>query len=70
MGEVIQFPDPENAPNIPRNVEAVLGLLIMNLSNASHDTGKAYYLDIYPMDPARPDIYTADFSESTPPEAA
>lgn len=70
MGEVIQFPDPENVPNLPRNVESVLGMLIMNLSNASHDTGKAYYIDIYPIDPEHPDIYTADFSETTPREAA
>jgi len=69
-GEVIQFPEPENVPNLPRNVEAVLGMLVMNLSIASHDTGKAYYLDIYPQDPEHPDIYVVDVSESEPRTAA
>jgi len=70
MGEVIQFPNPEDHVNLPRNVEATLGMLIMNLSIASHDTGKAYYLDIYPQDPEHPDLYMVDVSETTPREAA
>lgn len=56
------MPEGEPQPELPRNVEAILGTLIMNLSIASHDTGSAYYLDIYALDPERPDIYTADIS--------
>lgn len=70
MGEVIGFPHPEDQLDLPHNVEAVLGMLVMNLTIASRDTGKAYYLDIYPEDPDHPDIYRVDGTVATPPEAA
>lgn len=51
---------------LPRNVEAVLGLLVMNLSIASRDTGKSYYIDLSPVDPEHPDIYQVDASIQEP----
>ena len=47
---------------IPREMDAVIGMLLMRLMKASADTGKSYYADFYPIDPQRPDEYAVEIN--------
>jgi hypothetical protein len=45
---------------IPREMDAVIGMLLLRLTKASADTGKSYYADFYPIDPQHPDQYAVE----------
>jgi len=56
----------EDCPELPNNVEYLIGILVMNLSLASRDSGKSFYIDLFPENPELPDIYRADVSVQEP----
>lgn len=59
-------PSHQERIEFPPNVEALIGMLAMNLSIASRDTGKSYYVEFSPVDPALPDVYQVDGSIQEP----
>lgn len=52
----------EPGAELPREVDAVIAMLLGRLSLASRDTGNAYYADFYPINPESPDEYTVEIS--------
>lgn len=56
---------PERYPKVElaNHLLAKIGQLLLELQKLSTDTGKAHYLDIYPVDPEHPVDYTFQHTE-------
>jgi len=53
-------------PELPRGLDNIVALLLAKLEQTSHDTGDAYYLDYYPIEPEHPDEYAVEVSIRIP----
>jgi hypothetical protein len=60
----INRPMGEDGAEVPRDVDAVIAMLLGRLASASADTGRAFYADFYPIDPENPGDYAVEVSIS------